>query len=251
MFIHCMILTPQSFMKSIKPASKSSAKSRAKAPQPAAASSPRTRAAAKPLFDPERRASILAAALGVFVGKGFQRSTIRDIARAAGLAEGTIYNHFDNKAELLVGLIDQLQSARRELADLQIDGEGGMPQGLHIDLEDFLPQHFALMLGKQGSMEAGVMGVLLSEMLTDAPMRKAHAAQLFEPVFASGTAAIKQWTKQKLLRKTRPELTSRLIGALMLGVQIQSQLGDAVIAKHWGELPDAMAQLILNGIKKI
>jgi AcrR family transcriptional regulator len=239
MFTHYMIRAPKDFMKA--------AKEQASAPQ-----KPRARASAKPLFDPERRANILMAALGVFVQKGFQRSTIKDIAKAAGLAEGTIYNHFDNKAALLIGLIEQLQSQRREVADLPgADmGNEGMPD-LPMDLEQFLPQHLALMLGERGGVEASVMGVLLSEMLTDAPMREAYAAPLFEPVFASGTAAIELWTQQKLLRKTRPELTSRLIGALLLGVQIQSLLGDKTIIKHWKELPSEMAQLLLNGIKGI
>jgi AcrR family transcriptional regulator len=211
---------------------------------------PRARASAKPPFDPGRRASILQAALGVFVQKGFQRSTIKDIAKAADLAEGTIYNHFENKAALLIGLIEQLQSQRREVADLGAEiGSAALPK-LPMDLAQFLPEHLTLMLGELGGVEASVMGVLLSEMLTDAPMRQAYAAPLFEPVFASGTAAIEQWTQQKLMRKTRPELTSRLIGALLLGVQIQSLLGDKVIHKHWKELPDAMAQLVLRGLQK-
>jgi AcrR family transcriptional regulator len=223
----------------------------AKPARKAASEQPRTRASAKPPFDPGRRASILQAALGVFVQKGFQRSTIKDIAKAADLAEGTIYNHFDNKAALLIGLIEQLQSQRREVADLPGADIGNEAMAdLPMDLEQFLPQHLALMLGERGGVEAGVMGVLLSEMLTDAPMREAYAAPLFEPVFASGTAAIELWTQQKLLRKTRPELTSRLIGALLLGVQIQSLLGDKTIHKHWKELPDAMTQLLLHGIKK-
>jgi AcrR family transcriptional regulator len=237
MFTHYMIRAPKAFMKT--------AKDKSISPK-----APRARASAKPPFDPGRRASILQAALGVFVQKGFQRSTIKDIAKAADLAEGTIYNHFENKAALLIGLIEQLQSQRREVADLRAElGNAPMPK-LPLDLAQFLPEHLTLMLGEQGGVEASVMGVLLSEMLTDAPMRQAYAAPLFEPVFASGTAAIEQWTQQKLMRKTRPEITSRLIGALLLGVQIQCLLGDKVIHKHWKELPDAMAQLVLRGLQK-
>ncbi|MGL4231125.1 MAG: TetR/AcrR family transcriptional regulator [Casimicrobium sp.] len=207
---------------------------------------PRVRASAKPLFDPERRVSILQAALRVFVKKGFQRSTIRDIARAADLAEGTIYNHFDNKAALLIGLIEQLQSQRREAAHLDQIAAPEMP----TNLEQFLPGHLALMLGERDGVETSVMGVLLAEMLADEPMRETYAKPLFEPVFAAGTAAIGQWTQQKLLRKTRPELTSRLVGALLLGLKIQNLLGDKVTHKYWHELPDAAAQLVLRGIKK-
>jgi AcrR family transcriptional regulator len=52
----------------------------------------------------ERKAQIIQAAIKVFAAKGFERATISDIARAAGVAEGSIYNYFKNKADLLVSI---------------------------------------------------------------------------------------------------------------------------------------------------
>lgn len=52
----------------------------------------------------DRRAQILTAAAKVFAAKGFERATIADIARAAGVAEGSIYNYFKNKSDLLVSI---------------------------------------------------------------------------------------------------------------------------------------------------
>jgi AcrR family transcriptional regulator len=40
------------------------------------------------------------AALAVFVERGFARATTREIARRAGLSEGTMYRHFTDKYEL-------------------------------------------------------------------------------------------------------------------------------------------------------
>ena len=39
-----------------------------------------------------RRDQILKAAVAVFAEKGFQKATIRDVAKMAGIADGTIYN---------------------------------------------------------------------------------------------------------------------------------------------------------------
>ena len=39
-------------------------------------------------------------ALELFVAKGITETTVRDIAQAAGLAEGTLYRHFESKEEL-------------------------------------------------------------------------------------------------------------------------------------------------------
>ncbi len=56
----------------------------------------------------ERREQILKAAVQVFGEKGYDRATISDIARKAGVAEGSIYNYFKNKGDLLVGIPQQI-----------------------------------------------------------------------------------------------------------------------------------------------
>jgi len=65
---------------------------------------PRLTVHARRALTQERRQQILTAAATVFAAKGFDRATIRDVARAAGIAEGSIYNYFRDKQDLLVHL---------------------------------------------------------------------------------------------------------------------------------------------------
>src|SRR6187200_1603345 len=63
---------------------------------------------------------ILEAALEVFARKGFHEAKISEIARAAGVADGTIYLYFKNKDDLLISLFESRLEAineglRREL----------------------------------------------------------------------------------------------------------------------------------------
>jgi len=53
-----------------------------------------------------RRTQILLGAAQVFADKGFHKATTKEIAKAAGVSEGTIYNYFNTKRELLFALID-------------------------------------------------------------------------------------------------------------------------------------------------
>jgi len=79
---------------------------------------PRVSPAAKVRLEDARRSQILAAAGVIFARKGFDRATIADIAQAARLAEGSIYNYFRSKDELLAYLPRQLaQPVLTELLD--------------------------------------------------------------------------------------------------------------------------------------
>ena len=65
-----------------------------------------------------RKAQILDAATRVFAQRGFHRTTIRDVAKAAGVADGTIYNYFENKTGLLLGILNRLNETERRPQDL-------------------------------------------------------------------------------------------------------------------------------------
>ena len=52
-----------------------------------------------------REAAIRAAALDVFVEKGFAEARLDDVATKAGVAKGTIYLYFDSKEALLEALV--------------------------------------------------------------------------------------------------------------------------------------------------
>jgi AcrR family transcriptional regulator len=55
----------------------------------------------------DRREQIIDAALLVFSQKGFERTTNKDIAQAAGITAGLIYHYFESKEELLKAAIEQ------------------------------------------------------------------------------------------------------------------------------------------------
>jgi AcrR family transcriptional regulator len=57
----------------------------------------------------KRRQDIIEAAARVFARKGFERATTREIALEADVSEGTIYNYFASKQQLLVELADMVQ----------------------------------------------------------------------------------------------------------------------------------------------
>jgi AcrR family transcriptional regulator len=76
-----------------------------------------------------RRDQILDAATRVFSTSGFHGATVREIAREAGLAEGTIYIYFANKQDLLLGILSRLNESERRAADYRARRAAPGPRG--------------------------------------------------------------------------------------------------------------------------
>lgn len=71
------------------------------------------------------RARLIRAALELFTTVGFRATTTTAIAEAAGVAEGTIYRHFDGKEHLLNEIYRQAQRWAGKLAT-DLDAERGV-----------------------------------------------------------------------------------------------------------------------------
>src|SRR5919108_1581301 len=70
------------------------------------ATAARRRARPEPLPGPKRDA-ILRAAIDVFAERGYFNAQVADIARAAGVAAGTVYLYFRSKDDLLASIFER------------------------------------------------------------------------------------------------------------------------------------------------
>jgi len=80
-------------------------------------------AAVKPVVA-DKREAILRAGVRVFAAKGFFNSKVADIAREAGIADGTVYLYFKSKDEILHSVFDRamadfIEEGRRELEPIE------------------------------------------------------------------------------------------------------------------------------------
>ncbi len=71
--------------------------------EPARPRAPRARGKSR---DGDKRERILRAATKVFARKGFYATKVSEVAKAAGVADGTIYLYFKSKDDLLVSLFE-------------------------------------------------------------------------------------------------------------------------------------------------
>lgn len=90
--------------------------------------SPRTPRQFKEMRD-EKMTLIMDVALEHFANEGYYRSTIRHIARHAGISKGLMYNYFESKEALLKAIIHK--SVNEIYHNLDIDKDG------YLSIEEF------------------------------------------------------------------------------------------------------------------
>ena len=121
------------------------------APESTVASTPRRRR------KEARPSELTAAALDLFVEKGFSATRLDEVAAKAGVSKGTLYLYFDSKEALFKAVVEEgivpiLESAEQELAEYQGDS---------VDLLHRLIFGWWELFG--GTRLAGVSKLILSE----------------------------------------------------------------------------------------
>jgi len=188
-----------------------------------------------------RRNQILDAATKVFAEKGFHLATIKDIAREAGIADGTIYNYFENKMALMLGLLDRMNESDRREVDFSQFTAG--------DFRSFMTAYLRhrFMVVKADNFE--VFRVVVSEILVNQDLRELYYRKIVEPTFTLAERYFQLWVAQHPIKPVDISLTMRAISGMVLGLIMEHIMGDKTLEEKWDELPDFLTALILDGLE--
>lgn len=179
-----------------------------------------------------RRQHVLEAATLVFAQKGFRGATIRDIALAAGVSDGTIYNLFDNKAALLGAIL--------------AGAEPPAPLRDGFDLTS-LPE---LMRARWSAIDApalAMLRVVLSEALINVDFRDLYRQTLLDPAIEQLAAPLQALAGKAGSRDTS-QSDARLVTALFMGLLMLRLLGDKPTEEGGDALLDRLSALIEQGL---
>ena len=69
----------------------------------------------------DKRALITEAAIAVFAEKGFRAARVSDVAKAAGVADGTIYLYFKNKEDLLLSIFEEKMAMLMAMLRIEVE----------------------------------------------------------------------------------------------------------------------------------
>jgi AcrR family transcriptional regulator len=187
-----------------------------------------------------RRAQILDAAAHVFAEHGFHRTTIRAVASRAGVADGTIYNYFENKTALLLGILDRLNAAEHRAI------EQALTQA--TDLRSFTRHYFQNYLRVFADESQELLRVVLSEVLVNAELRQRYLEQIVAPTFVAILQQLTQFADAQGVGAERLTLALQLMLSMMLGVLMTRMFDEQAAQSAWEQLPDLLTDLFCEGL---
>jgi AcrR family transcriptional regulator len=187
---------------------------------PNAPATPRKRVA-KPAE--QRRQEILDAALGLFRAKGYNETTVQDIAAAAEVATGTVYLHYSSKEDMLRALHETFHDGMASrIAEVMADVFEGLGQGENVDYRDVIDTVL------QTTVEYSVA----KSDLCDVAMKYLPGPELVntQRTFAAFlTRVLEAGSRLGLLHVKDPEMTAYLLDAA-IGMNIGSAIAFGVPA---------------------
>jgi len=188
----------------------------------------------------ERQERILDAAATVFAQKGYAGATIRDISSLAGLADGTIYNYFENKFDLLIGILARLTELEQLPDELLL--------GLRGDVQEFFVATFEHRMGRLKEGEE-MLQAILPQVLIHPGLREQFYRQYVERIATMLEGYVAAQVERGQLRPVDASLVVRLVQATIVGLLLLHIMGDETLERNWERMPRFLADALFAGLR--
>ena len=159
----------------------------------------------------QRQEQILDAAIRVFSKRGFTAATTAEIAKTAGIAEGTIYNYYKNKRDLFISAMHRYivpEPIVGLIQRAQTEDDSNLISAL---VNDRLSRDFR---------EMDIFLLLMSELYRDKGMRQQYLEDVTNPIINELEKYLKSIVSSGRARPMNIEVTARILVGLMIGLVI-------------------------------
>ena len=187
-----------------------------------------------------RRDHILDSAIKVFDAQGFRGATIHAIAQSAGVSDGTVYNVFENKEDILLAVLHRL---------LQSSLQGAPVPPPNMTLDHMLRRMIAARWDGMTPEVLAMMRVVWSEALINRELASQYCETILAPVFAAPEPMFQHLLEQGELADTDIPMTIRTMAATFIGFTMLKLLGDPLVNERSADVPAQLAEILLAGLK--
>lgn len=192
----------------------------------------------------DRPAELIAAALDLFVERGFKATRLDDVAARAGVTKGTLYLYFDSKEDLFAAVIRDGVLPNLARAEQLLGAHQGSVADLIRKLMCFWWDHV-------GKTRLGGLPKLIFSEAANFP----EAAKIFMTVFARGQALFIQLIQRGIdtgeFRPCDPRYVARMMVAPLVFLTIwnRSMAAYESVPLDDARYLDTHVDLLLNGLR--
>ena len=159
----------------------------------------------------QRQQQIRDAALQVFAQKGFAHATTAEIARTAGVAEGTIYNYYKDKHDLLISIIRSYIDTEVFTGLVQESRSAKDSAAISTLIEDRL---------NLGFTNVDAMFLLMNEIQMDAELCRQYVEEVAKPILQELEEYIERKVSSGEFRSLNAAVAARALIAMIMGLSI-------------------------------
>jgi AcrR family transcriptional regulator len=162
----------------------------------------------------EKQKQILAAATEIFAEKGFAATSTNEIAKKAGVAEGTIFRHYKSKKHLLFSIVTPMMI--KLVAPIVIKDINKVLNYEYENIEDFVRamiENRAQFLKKNFP----TVRILIQEIPFHSELRDQFIEHIGSKVFARLREIIEYYQEKNQICNIDPNTVIRLSGSAIIG----------------------------------
>ena len=192
----------------------------------------------------EKQKKIIQAAIEMFAEKGYSATSTNEIARKAGVAEGTIFRHYKTKKDLLVAIVTPVM--QRLVAPFIINDINKVLDKKHETFESFLR---AMIDNRKKFIEKHwpIIKILLQEIPFHTELKEMFITYVAPEPFEKVKRLITDFQKRGQIIDGPPLSIMRLAMSCVAGYLAANQL---VPAQKWDDAKEMeeTIQFILRGV---
>jgi AcrR family transcriptional regulator len=194
----------------------------------------------------EKQLKIIEAAIDIFSEKGFAATSTSEIAKKAGVAEGTIFRHYKTKKELLVSIVTPLMAKLigphfakdfvNEVFDAEYENFEQFIRSLATNRYEFVKNHIA------------VVKIFVQEISYHDELKEPYVKLFKELVYEKFKSIIIQFQQKGEIVDGSPDTIIRLIMTSIVGTLLSLFL--ILDEKDWNyeEELESTIQFIIKGV---
>jgi len=193
-----------------------------------------------PQTEDDTRTKILQAALQLFAKRGYEGTTTKDLAKSAGVAEGTLFRHFSNKKAILIevataGWVDILTDLLTELSEM----------GSYKAVSQVMRRRM-LNMRKNGDL----MKVCFVEAQYHPELRESIQAEVIDKMTDVAEAFFETAMDKGIYRRMNPKIVAKVFLGIfaIAGFSEETIMNPDASPKAMQEMAEGISDIFLRGV---